>query len=271
MGNENNKRGNGIFLGIVSIATLIIAAMGATFAWFSASTVSDPNAVNLGAYEFKLDLKMRQIYPENANTASGLIPLDYDFEIEGALEPNNTNLLYAINVAKDRCVDDNGLQVCALYEVSITNQGSNSVTLTGQLLTTSNNAGDGDDKTPFQNLAYQAVTGDLNSLTLVDNPIGLPKAADEDPITISNIIVSGAEINPDTGEVTKEGKGTGYVLIYLNDIGDDQSSEMGATYEGQLKYTSGGTGNTLTGKFKVGNDEETSTTGEATTGEDAGA
>lgn len=45
--------------------------------------------------------------------------------------------------------------------------------------------------------------------------------------------------------------GTAYVLVYLNDEGD-QSSEMGATFTGQLIYSSeDGSGNTLTGTFTV--------------------
>lgn len=35
-----NSKGRGIFLGVVSVATLIVAIIGATFAWFSASVGS---------------------------------------------------------------------------------------------------------------------------------------------------------------------------------------------------------------------------------------
>ena len=41
-----NKNGNGIFLGVVSVATLVVAIIGATFAYFSASITGD-NTVNL--------------------------------------------------------------------------------------------------------------------------------------------------------------------------------------------------------------------------------
>lgn len=264
-----DRRGNGIFLGVVSVATLIVAIIGATFAYFSASTESDPNAVNLGAYEFKLSLSMSQVYPTNASAASGLIPLVANKTIDGATAPNNTNLLYAINAANNRCIDSNGLQVCALYRVTIENQGSNPVTLTGQIKTTSNNPGEGEDKTSFANLTYQAVTGELDSLMLSEDPVTI--APDVDGITpIAPIEIQGATINQETGEVIAAGTGESYVLIYLNDNNENQSSEMGATYEGQLIYTSGsGTGNTLTGTFVVGGTTEDE---EATTStEDAGA
>ena len=111
-----NRKGSGIFLGIVSIATLIVAIIGATFAYFSATTVSNEDAVNLTAYEFKLSLSVNPVYPEGA---SSLIPLNPTTVIPNAPENNNTNLLYALNEATKPCIDDNGLQVCALYEVII--------------------------------------------------------------------------------------------------------------------------------------------------------
>ena len=125
-----NRKGNGIFLGIVSVATLIVAIIGATFAFFSATTNSEEGAVGLEAYEFKLSLSMNQIWPA-AGASTKMIPLAPKTVIPNAAEPNNTNLLYAINVAENKCIDSNGLQVCALYEVVIKNDAPNAITLTG--------------------------------------------------------------------------------------------------------------------------------------------
>lgn len=260
-----NKKGNGLFLGIVSVATLIVAIMGATFAFFSATTNSDINSVNLGAYEFNLSLSVNPVW----NIEGGLIPLLPNETIENAPEQYNTNLLYALNVGGDtdkespdnplkKCIDDQGLQVCALYEVTIENTATNDVTLTGQIKTTSNNPGTKETSTPFQNLTYQEITGnERDGFTVVPSGIRLtlPLTAEEEPISIASITVPGTD-NPE-----EPGSATTYVLIYLNDTGSDQSGEMGATYEGQLIYTStGGTGNNLTGRFTVS----------GTTGEDEG-
>lgn len=247
-----NRRGNGIFLGIVSVATLIVAIIGATFAYFSASTNSDENAVNVGAYEFKLSLSVMPIYPQGA---SALIPLDPDYVIENATAPNNTNLLYALNVAKNKCIDDNGLQVCALYQIQIENQGTNPVTLSGQIKTISNNPGSAETATPFTNLTYQALTGNHedNSLSLVGEAVPINSTVDE-LTKIADVEIPGATVE-DNGDITP-GVGTSYILVYLNENGD-QSSEMGATFEGQILYTSGaGVGGTLTGKFTVSGDVE---------------
>lgn len=252
MENKNNRNGNGIFLGVVSVATLIVAIIGATFAYFSASTESDENAVNLGAYEYKLSLSMSQVYPENASAASGIIPLVANKTIDNAEAPNNTNLLYALNVASKKCVDDNGLTVCALYKVEILNDGSNPVTLNGQIQTTSNEAADGDDRTPFENLTYQALNGEEGEFTLDGSPVTISGNVGEFT-DIQSLEVTGAVLSDTDGSVTTQGKGVAYVLIYLNDKDTDQSKEMGATFEGKVIYKSGtGAGQGLTGTFKVG-------------------
>ena len=75
---ENNRKGNGIFLGIVSVATLVVAIIGATFAYFSATTESNEDAVNLQAYEFNLAMSVSPIYPGSANK---IIPFAADSQL----------------------------------------------------------------------------------------------------------------------------------------------------------------------------------------------
>ena len=242
-----NKKGSGIFLGIVSISTLIVAIIGATFAYFSASTESNEGAIGLQAYEYQLSLNVERIYPTDG---SALIPLNPNAVIENAPEENNTNLLYALNVANKKCVDDSGMQVCALYRVIIQNDATNEVVMSGQLETTSNVASSKPGRTPFVNLTYQALTGNHNdsTLKLVGDPITLASTVGES-IKISNITVPGGKTN-DLGDF-EPGIGYSYVLVYLNDFGN-QTGEMGAAYGGKVKYVSAdGEGTTLTGSFKV--------------------
>ena len=243
-----NRKGSGIFLGIVSIATLIVAIIGATFAYFSATTQSNLDAVNVSAYEYSLSLTVSPIYPEGA---SALIPLDPDKVIDGVEGANNTNLLYALNQAEERCIDDQGLQVCTLLQIRISNIAPAEVTLAGQLKTTLNEAGEGIGRTPFQNLTYQEITGDhnQNNLSLVGEAKPVAINVEDEPIDIASITVPGATEGED-GKL-EPGVITSYLLVYLNDNGD-QSPEMGAKYNGQIIYTSGDEGsNNLTGTFSV--------------------
>ena len=38
---ENNRKGSGVFYAVVGVATLVVAIIGATFAFFSASATND--------------------------------------------------------------------------------------------------------------------------------------------------------------------------------------------------------------------------------------
>lgn len=262
-----NKRGSGIFLGVVSVATLVVAIIGATFAFFSAS-VSSEDRVTAQAYEFNASMTIAQIYPALGETHKGMIPLDPDTIVEGSTDKKN--LTYALNEASKKCIDDNGYQVCALYQVTVTNGGAQPISLAGKLKTTANAASISgrNGATPFANLTYQAVTGshEDNSLVLSGDPVGLLSGNTDGElqtiqvdgtIAVSGMTVSGGtevdDPESDDPEVTifQPGTGTSYVLIYLND-NEDQSAEMGATWEGSLEYTStSGNGNTLSGSFKI--------------------
>ena len=244
--NEREERkGNGIFLGIVGVATLIVAIIGASFAYFSIQASSAEGAVNLTAYEFSASLSMSEVYP----TEKDLIPIDPMATIAGATAPDNTNLAFALNVRK-KCEDDKGYRVCALYEVSVTNSGTEEMVLNGTIVTNENNASaERTGGTPFENLQYREVTKTGNAYTIGTTAVDLATAVDG----VANI----GTLTVPAGE-TK----TTYVLIYLNEKkaentethvfeAQDQSSEMGAEYKGQIVYTSTGTGNRLTGTFTV--------------------
>lgn len=280
---ENNRKGNGIFLGIVSISTLIVAIIGATFAYFSASTKSNEDAVNLTAYEFSLSMVVTPVFPSGANK---IIPLKPDVTLTGEPTTTNTNLLYALNANPEKrgsidkeCIDDNGLQVCVLYKVEITNNNTNPITLAGQIRTVTNTPAEGSDgetREAFKNLKYRSAISPsndpknnhdivlLSSEDFIDEDdtiqakgvVNIPENPD-DTAEIDSIYVPGATTDED-GELIP-GKGIGFVLIYLHDTaadGDedtaDQSYEMGASYTGQLIYASkGDAGSTLTGTFNV--------------------
>ena len=235
------RKGTGVFLGVVAVATLIVAIIGATFAYFSISAASNNDAVNLTAYEFNASLSVSQLYPTSAGS---LVPLNPTATVTGATGTYTTNLLYAINTATNRCIDTQGFQVCAVYTVQFTNNGSQNLSFTGVLKTVANTASTSTGRTgaqPFQDLMYQALTGSENSLTTDGTAVAIDPDVD-DTVNIGTLTVNAGQT------VTK------YIAIYLNENGD-QSDQMGATFNGQLIYTStNGTGSQLTGTFTLNGD-----------------
>ena len=236
---ENERKGNGIFLGVIGVATLIVAIIGASFAYFSIQASSDEGAVNLTAYEFNASLSMSQVY---APGDKGIIPVNPTGTVTGASAPDNTNLAYALNVAH-KCTDDAGFGICSLYEVTVSNDSDSPLTLNGVIKTLSNTAA-GAASEPFSHLQFRTATKSGNAYTI--------DGTGHDIIVSGNDEVSlGSAITVPAKSGTTPGSYTMYIVVYLNDTGDDQSAEMGASYTGQIIFTSSGTANQLTGKFTV--------------------
>ena len=243
-----NSKGRGIFLGVVSVATLIVAIIGATFAWFSASVGSGENDVNLTAYQF--DAKLTVERAENASRK--IIPFVPDKVLREGPENKINNMNYALNEATDKCVDSSGYLVCSLYKITVTNNGSDPIELDGTVTTI--------ETTPTETGTTLTANGDLKAQIIsyaagkytynhdLSKALALPNTVNGsgklimDPATLT----VGATTGANTAEL--------YVLVWLNDSTGNQSSMMGASYKGQFIFSAVGmgAGNQLTGTFNLG-------------------
>ena len=238
-----NKKGSGIFLGVVSVATLVVAIIGATFAYFSASVSSNEGAIGATAYEFDVKVtNIKMIQPENVDSLGGIIPMNVNTQVSG-----KGMLLYALNDATKKCVDTNDYQVCALYEATLSNGGNQEVTLNLDVKTDTNEAGSGGEA--FSDLTFQALNGTTDAYTLNGDAKTLKAIAGES-VEITGVTVT---IPANTTDYKH------YFVVYLNEPRNeedtdekDQSKQMGAKYTGSLVYTTSQGGNRLTGTFNVG-------------------
>ena len=130
MNNEKNNNGRGIFYGVIGVATLVVAIIGATFAYFTA-TQSNNTAIRGNAASVSFGLKVERAETTDT-TNGGLIPM------------SNTMVEQAVNVggqpnggaANTPCVDNNGNSVCQIYKVTLTNTSSASMFLDGYVTLT---------------------------------------------------------------------------------------------------------------------------------------
>ncbi len=242
-----NKRGSGIFLGVVSVATLVVAIIGATFAFFSTQTGSENNAVNVGAYEFATKIaSVDRIYPttdDEAKFTQGIIPLNATKKIA---ETETTYLMRAIANDK-KCIDEKGYMVCVLYKVTLTNTSTIAAEMNLTVKTTKNDKGAGGEA--FTDLTFQALSGDETAFTLDGTAA---KLLDIDQAVVIKKDTGDLTITAAAADTTGIAKETvHYFVVYLNEETEatDQSKQMGAKYEGQLIYTTTTGGNTLTGTF----------------------
>lgn len=247
-----NSKGRGIFLGVVSVATLIVAIIGATFAWFSASVGSGENDVNLTAYQFDAKLTVERVFPTDENASKKIIPFVPDKVLREGQGDATNNMNYALNEATDKCVDSSGYLVCSLYKITVTNNGSDAIELDGTVTTI--------ETTPTETGTTLTANGDLKAQIIsyadgkytythnLSKALALPNTVSGsgklimDPATLT----VGATPGANTAEL--------YVLVWLNDTTENQSSMMGASYKGQFIFSAVGmgAGNQLTGTFNLG-------------------
>ena len=247
-----NSKGRGIFLGVVSVATLIVAIIGATFAWFSASVGSGKNDVNLTAYQFDAELTVDRVFPTDENASKKIIPFVPNKVLREGQGNETNNMNYALNEATDKCVDSSGYLVCSLYKITVTNNGSDAIELDGTVTTietTPTKTGttltaNGDLKAQIISYAdgKYTYTHDLSKALALPNTVNGSGKLIMDPATLT----VGATPAANTAEL--------YVLVWLNDTTENQSSMMGASYKGQFIFSAVGmgAGNQLTGTFNLG-------------------
>ena len=134
---ENN--GKGIFYGVIGVATLIVAIIGATFAFFTA-TATNNETIKGNAATVSLGLSVEKV----SHGEKGLVP-----QLETALSSAMKGVDGA-GTGKDSCVDANGNTVCQVYKITVTNSGTGDAKLNGTLAL---------EKGDVANLKWATVTG----------------------------------------------------------------------------------------------------------------
>ena len=122
---EQKNNGRGIFYGVIGVATLVVAIIGATFAYFTATATNATNITgNMASVSFGLDVHKVTTADEKLG---GMIPMSNSM-VEAAVKNKNDS------TSADKpeiCVDDNGNAVCQIYKISVTNNGTAGMFLDG--------------------------------------------------------------------------------------------------------------------------------------------
>lgn len=201
---ENNRKGPGIFYAVVGVATLVVAIIGATFAYFSASSAANTDIGGTTATGVSVSLAVTPVYPteESGLRSTGkMVPL-LEERIEDAIE--------------NKCVDVNGYVACKVYKVVVTNGSTTDtvrVNTTLQLTTLDTIA----------NMQWQEMNDEYSDVT---------GTVVTDHTSATAISGDGAN-NYDT--IAASGTATYYVMVWLNDNEDQTSTDAGKTFQGTVK------------------------------------
>lgn len=122
---RNDSKARDIFYGIVAVATLIVAIIGATLAYFSMTASSNEGAINATAAIVSVEYSDGQ---QVTAQADALIPATLDV----VQKVYNTHIASAgvqenLEKVGNMCTDKNGKQVCSVYRFSIRSDTSRTI------------------------------------------------------------------------------------------------------------------------------------------------
>ena len=150
---ENNN-GKGIFYGVIGVATLIVAIIGATFAYFTATTQSG-QLITGSAATASLNVKVDRLTGYSAGEGVGSAE-DANYVMVPQLDVALGEALKGSSVTGNQaCIDANGSLVCEIYKIRVANEGSAAISVSGKINFVAYGALDaglavGEDGTPIQ-------------------------------------------------------------------------------------------------------------------------
>ena len=218
---ENNRKGPGVFYAVVGVATLVVAIIGATFAYFSASANNDTAITGTTASAGGVDLVVTPV----TDTGASMIPLNLmdDANPENAATGDADQFAKAIT---NKCVDANGNNVCQVYSIKVTNKSTTSkIQVRGTL----------NLEATATNMKWQLLTDDVTTTratfaTVVNKGV------------VGNITVGGNSGGTGTDAYSKDleanGEVTYYVLVWLEETGSAQENDDAAkTFTGHVAFS----------------------------------
>lgn len=255
----SDNKSRDIFYGVVAVATLIVALVGATLAYFSISANSTEGAVNAKAAIVSIEYNDSQQVTAQADK---LIPSTFAV-VKQVYESNKDNFGTEGAMRSNICTDSNDQQVCSIYRFTIKSD------MERTFVATLNNEYNG-----FQYLAYAVRDVNNNTwlnldnsdggtvesigLTACDNTndddaddcytgSGLEKRYSTTPLASNSIFgYTNAATGNNTVLVSKSIASTPQVydvVIFLKENNQNQNIDQGKEYLGTLIVESTDTGN----------------------------
>ena len=210
--NENNN-GRGLFYGVIGVATLIVAIIGATFAYFSVSAnIANKNDIAGSTVELSDTTITGTLTRETPSTVS-MVPLKTE-ELQRGITGEGGQ----------KCIDENGAKVCDIYTLTINNTSNAPVSLAGNLTITA---------TDMADLRWSL-------LESPDSATGATAKAVSDTVIVANELLA-----------AKTGTKTYHFVIWFNETEENQNTQAGKSYTGTVTFTAAN-GGKITAQFSSG-------------------
>lgn len=224
---ENN--GRGIFYGVIGVATLVVAIIGATFAFFAASTqgntfnTTSANVQNLQLEDWKDGLK------------GNLVPIDAD----GGYY-NEYHTKFASAAGRSKCIDSVGNNICSIYKLTVTNPNDIPQKIYWYLNQSAND---------FSNLYYAVFEGEPETypvysaketpgtevaVTTANGTADLHELVVAPTKLLSTDVDKNVMITQLTQDLAAKGSVTYTFIVWLEEIGSQQDADLNKTFAASL-------------------------------------
>lgn len=255
MDNEIKKEDKrGLFLGIVGVLTLIVAIIGASFAYFSLNARSNENAVKVKAGTVQI------VYEEGSNIAiNDIIPSSVSVALETIRRIGESNDEGEAYVS---CIDDNGYRVCGTYDFTLTNNGTNPVDINAYIVPTELKEAVVDTEHPENNAPAEKGFSNLKFITFDRTGVS---DNNSNGTMISGFTSAGLSVNYNSdgfGILSSEKTATATInagqtknyrlFIWLDEAGSANDDEQGAVFNGTVHINVVGAESGITGVAESG-------------------
>ena len=221
---EENRKGPGVFYAVVGVATLVVAIIGATFAYFSATAANNEAITGNTAEAGGVELTITPV----TNTGTNMLPLNL-MDNTKATDPATgaaDQFADALGATKGAsCKDSNGNNVCQVYSITVKNK---SKTSTVQVRGTLNLASEATNM-KWQLLETGTSTARADFATVVD------KGVSGDVTFGGNTGATGKAAA--SQNLAAEASATYYVLVWLEETGAAQeTADASKSFTGTVTF-----------------------------------
>ena len=210
--NENNN-GRGLFYGVIGVATLIVAIIGATFAYFSVSASITNSSDIAGSTVNVSETTITGTLTRKTPSTVSMVPLKTE-ELQKGIKGEGGQ----------QCIDANGAKVCDIYTLTINNTSNAPVSLAGNLNITA---------TDMADLRWSL-------LESTDSAAGATAKEVGDTVIVANELLA-----------AKTGTKTYHFVIWFNETELNQNEQAGKNYTGTVTFAAAN-GGKITAQFSSG-------------------
>lgn len=235
---EENRKGTGVFYAVVGVATLVVAIIGATFAYFSAQATAETkvegNTLDIGG---SFAVNVTKLSKDGGKASSdNLVPAKFGDNVTLTNDNAAAAVTSALTNKCEQADEHGGYTGCHIWKVTATTGQD----LAAASLTLNITAPKGDN---WSYVVFKNTT-DLTALNGTPGTVSLSAS----PNAVGKFTTSGTSVDMHNGAAMSKAEGAGvsetyYIMVYLQNTTGSQNqgpTDETGTYNGTVTFSAAG-------------------------------